>query len=137
MLNLLSRRDIWQEFQEYKLSGGHLSKKDERALSEFIESRGYLPAVEKILRGEGFAPPKKTAISKMSSEKKRIVYTYGEDENWVLKLLTYLLQRKFDYLFAYNLYSFRPRKGVRDAVKRLVRTPGIRQMWSYKVDISN
>ena len=137
MLNLLSRRDIWQEFQEYKLSGGHLSKKDERALSEFIESRGYLPAVEKILRGEGFAPPKKTAISKMSSEKKRIVYPYGEDENWVLKLLTYLLQRKFDYLFAYNLYSFRPRKGVRDAVKRLVRTPGIRQMWSSKVDISN
>ncbi len=137
MLNLLSRREIWQEFLEYKLSGGHLSKSDERELSEFIESQGYLPAVEKILRGEGFSPPKKTAISKMSSGKKRIVYTYAEDENWVLKLLTFLLQRKYDYLFAYNLYSFRPRKGVRDAVKKLTRMPNIRQMWSYKVDISN
>lgn len=78
MLNLLSRRDIWQEFQEYKLSGGHLSKKDERALSEFIESRGYLPAVEKILRGEGFAPPKKTAISKMSSEKSGLSIPMGK-----------------------------------------------------------
>lgn len=137
MLNLLLCRDVWQEFLEYKLAGGHLSQEDERALSGFIEAQGYLPAVDKILRGEGFAPPKKTAISKMSSEKKRIVYTYAEDENWVLKLLTYLLQRKYDYLFAHNLYSFRPCKGVREAVKKLIRTPGIQKMWSYKVDISN
>ena len=137
MLSLLSRREIWQEFLEYKLAGGHLNREDQRALSEFIERQSYLPAVEKMLRGEGFAPPKKTAISKMSSGKKRIVYTYAEDENWVLKLLTYLLQRKYDYLFAGNLYSFRPRKGVRDAVKTLTRRRDIRNLWSYKVDISN
>lgn len=137
MLHMLSRREIWQEFLEYKLSGGHLSKADEKALSEFVETQGYLPAVEKIANGESFAPPKKTAISKMSTGKKRIVYTYAEDENWVLKLLTWLLQRKYDHLFATNLYSFRPRKGVRDAVKRLTHTPNIRKLWSYKVDISN
>ena len=114
-----------------------MSKADEKALSEFVEAQGYLPVVEKIARGESFAPPKKTAISKMSTGKKRIVYTYAEDENWVLKLLTWLLQRKYDHLFATNLYSFRPRKGVRDAVKRLTHTRNIRQMWSYKVDISN
>ena len=96
-----------------------------------------MPVVEKITCGEGFAPPRKSEISKMSTGKKRIVYTYAEGENWVLKLLTWLLQRKYDHLFAYNLYSFRPRKGVRDAVKRLTRTKNIRQMWSYKVDISN
>ena len=137
MLNLLSSQNVWQEFFEYKLSGGHLNKENEKALSEFIEALSFLPVVEKIAGGEGFAPPKKTAISKMSTGKKRIVYTYAEDENWVLKLLTWLLQRKYDYLFAYNLYSFRPGKGVRDAVKRLTRTRTIRQMWSYKVDISN
>lgn len=137
MLNLLSCRESWLEFLEYKVSGGHLSREDEQALSDFIETEGYLPPVEKMRRGEGFAPPKKTAISKMTSGKKRIVYTYAQDENWVLKLLTFLLQRKYDGLFAYNLYSFRPRKGVRDAVTRLIRTPNIRKMWSYKVDISN
>lgn len=137
MHNLLNKREVWLEFLEYKLSGGHLSKEDENMLSGFIEAQSYLPLAEKIARGECFAPPKKAAISKMSSGKKRIVYTYAEDENWVLKLLTWLLQRKYDHLFANNLYSFRPRKGVRDAVKRLTRTPNIRQMWSYKVDISN
>lgn len=137
MLYALNKREVWQEFLEYKLSGGHLSKADEKALAEFIEGQKFLPVAEKIANGGSFAPPKKTAISKMSTCKKRIVYTYAEDENWVLKLLTWLLQRKYDHLFAYNLYSFRPRKGVRDAVKRLTRTHNIRQMWSYKVDISN
>jgi len=137
MFKALTDPGVWREYQEYKLSGGHLSKEDEKALSEFIEGQAYLPVVERIDCGDGFAPPKKSAISKKSSPKKRIVYTYAEDENWVLKLLTWLLQRKYDHLFAYNLYSFRPRKGVRDAVKRLTRTPNIRKMWSYKVDISN
>ena len=137
MFKALTDPAVWREYQQYKLSGGHLSKADEKALSEFIEGQKYLPLVGKIGNGEGFTPPKKSAISKMSSGKKRIVYTYAEDENWVLKLLTWLLQRKYDHLFAYNLYSFRPRKGVRDAVKRLTRTPNIRKMWSYKVDISN
>ena len=134
---MLNRREVWQEFLEYKLSGGHLSRDDEQALSEFIRVRGYLPVVENLQRGGTFAPPRKSEISKMSSDKKRIVYTYAGDENWVLKLLTWLLQRKYDYLFADNLYSFRPCKGVREAVTRLTRTKNIRQMWSYKVDISN
>lgn len=82
MLYALSRQEVWQEFLEYKLSGGHLSKEDEKALSEFIKAQSYLPVIEKIACGEGFAPPKKSAISKMSSGKKRIVYTYAEDENW-------------------------------------------------------
>ena len=137
MLYTLSCPEIWQQFLEYKREGGHLDKRDLQALERFVQERDFLPVAEKIQRGGTFAPPRKTEISKMSSGKKRVVYTYSPDENWMLKLLTYLLQRKYDHLFAYNLYSFRPGKGVRDAVKRLTRTPNIRKMWSYKVDISN
>ena len=137
LLHLLRDRAVWQEFLEYKLSGGHLSKAEEKALSEFVREEAYLPVVDKILRGEAFAPPKKAAISKLHSGKKRIVYTYAEDENRVLKLLTFLLHRRYDHLFADNLYSFRRYKGVRDALTKLTGTPKLRQMWTYKVDISN
>lgn len=137
MLNALSSPEVWQEFLEYKRQGGHLHPKALQELEQFVQQRRYLPVAEHIQSGGTFAPPRKSEISKMSSGKKRVVYTYAGDENWVLKLLTYLLQRKYDHLFANNLYSFRPRKGVRDAVKRLTRTKNIRQMWSYKVDISN
>lgn len=137
MLDALSQQKVWQEFLEYKIAGGHLNKQDERALAEFIEAQAYKPVIDKIAKCEEFAPPRKNVISKMSTGKKRIVYTYAETENWVLKMLTWQLQRKYDFVFAYNLYSFRPGKGVREAVKRLTRIPNIRNLWAYKVDISN
>lgn len=137
MLNLIRCPETWQSFYEYKCQGGHLSGEELEELETFIRQGRYLPVAENILQGGTFAPPKKSAISKMNSGKKRVVYTYAEDENWVLKLLTWLLQRNYDHLFADNLYSFRPSKGVRDAVIRLTRTKHIRQLWSYKVDIRN
>lgn len=137
MLHMLSCPSVWQRFVEYKREGGHLSRKDMLALEQFVQECKYLPVAEHIQNGGAFAPPRKSEISKMSSGRKRIVYTYAEAENWVLKLLTHLLQRKYDHLFASNLYSFRPRKGVREAVTRLTHRANIRQMWSYKVDISN
>lgn len=137
MLQALCSRQVWLEYLEYKRSGGHMQPDEEKALEEFVEAGEYLPVAERILRGESFAPPKRKAISKMRSEKKRIVYTYAPAENRVLKLLSWLLHRKYDHLFAENLYSFRRRKGVRDAVKKLTGTANIGAMWSYKVDISN
>ena len=71
----------------------------------------------------------------MSSQKKRIVYTYPKDENTVLKLLTYLLLRKYDGLFSPNLYSFRPGRTAKDAFRRVCL--GAKGAYSYKVDVSN
>lgn len=137
MLHSLADPAVWQEYYEYKRSGGHMSQRDLDALANFIQSSTFAPIVEKLQRGGTFAPPRKSEIGKMHSRKKRTVYTYADGENRVLKLLTFLLQRKYDPLFADNLYSFRRHKGVRDAVKRLTHAPHIRKMWSYKVDISN
>ena len=84
-----------------------------------------------------FPLPSKAVISKQSSQKKRTVYTYPAPENTVLKLLTWLLLRKYDGLFSGNLYSFRPGITAKDAVRRLRRTKDINRMYSYKADISN
>ena len=137
MLRELADAGVWREFYEYKCAGGHLHRDTLQALADFVEQGRYLPIVENIRRGESFAPPKKSEISKSHSDKKRVVYTYGEDENWVLKLLTFLLQRRYDHLFSENLYSFRRHRGVRDAVKMLTATARIDKMWCYKVDIRN
>lgn len=92
---------------------------------------------QKVLAGEPFSPPRRVSISKMSSEKKRIVYIHDPGERTLLKFLTYQLNRKYDYLYAPNLYSFRPGISVRNAVEDLRKVPGLDQMYSYKVDISN
>ena len=64
-----------------------------------------------------------------------MVYTYPEPYNTVFKLLTWLLLRNYDRLFAENLYSFRPGRTAKDAVCKLARYAS--GMWAYKADISN
>jgi len=134
LLDMLSDREQWEKFYEYKTSLV-CPKQFSAQLRAFIDREGYLPVCGRIERGEAFPLPRKSVVSKMSSQKKRIVYTYPEDENTVLKLLTYLILRKYDGLFCDNLYSFRPGRTAKDAFRRVCR--GARGAYSYKVDVSN
>ena len=135
LLDLLSDAPVWERFYEYK-TGLICPKELEKRLRRFIDGRGYLPVCEEIASGR-FPLPKKAIISKIYSQKKRTVYTYPEAENTVLKLLTYLLLRKYDGLFSPNLFSFRPGRTAKDALASLLRVRGIGAMYSYKVDVSN
>ena len=137
ILSCLSDHVQWKAFLQSKQESGHLSSQEEKELSIYIEEHRYVEPVDKVLSLQPFSPPRKVAISKMHSQKKRIVYIYDPAERNILKLLTYLLQRKYDCLFAGNLYSFRPGRSVRTAIEDLLRVPGLDTMYSYKVDISD
>lgn len=136
LLDQLGSVETWERFYSYKTSLC-CSEKSAAELRKFIENREYLPVCVNIENGVRFPLPSKTVISKQHSQKKRVVYTYPQSENTVLKLLTYLLLRKYDGLFARGLYSFRPNRTAKDAVAALRRINGIGEMFSYKVDVSN
>ena len=136
ILDELSQRSSWERFYEYKCSLEG-NQQFSRELRGFIDSGSYIPVCSRIYSGEDFPLPRRSVISKQDTMKKRIVYTYPEAENMVLKLLTYLLLRKYDGLFSSGLYSFRPNRTAKDAVRRLTRQPGINKLYSYKADISN
>ncbi len=127
---------VWEQFYEYKTTLA-CPKSFAKELRAFIDARGYIAPAEAILRGDPFPLPEKSVISKSGSQKKRTVYTYPPAENTVLKLLTHLLLRRYDHLFDPCLYSFRPGRSAKTAVLALARTPGIRNSFSYKADISN
>ena len=137
ILDCLRDETQWQLFYDYKVSCGNWPNWMLEQLKSYIDQRRYLAVADCIDRGEGFPLPKKSEISKMHSGKKRIVYTYPRDENIALKFITYFLLRRYDHLFARNLYSFRAGSGVGHAISRLSGRREIRGMWSYKVDIHN
>ena len=114
LIDLLSDEDCWNEFYEYKTSLA-CPKFFEKELRTFTDTRSYLPVYNVIKNGARFALPKKSVISKLSTGKKRTVYTYPYAENMVLKLLTYLILRKYDGLYSDNLFSFRPKLSAKDA----------------------
>ncbi len=136
LLALLDREESWRQFYEYKTSLA-CPRDFERELTAFIKRKGWIPVCEAIRRGDDFPLPRRAVISKMHSQKKRVVYIYPPDENIVLKLLTFLLLRRYDGLFSDGLYSFRPGRSAKDAMRKLKSIPGIRDRCAYKVDISN
>ena len=136
LLDLLSQKSVWETFYAYK-AGLACSKAFLRDLRVFIDRADYLPVCDAIRQKARFPLPKRAVISKLSSGKKRVVYTYPPAENTVLKLLTYLLLRQYDGVFSGNLFSFRPGKSAKDAVRMLTHVPGIRTMAAYKADVSD
>ncbi|MBR6825229.1 MAG: hypothetical protein IKM59_01645 [Oscillospiraceae bacterium] len=136
ILKKLEMQEAWEAFYEHKLLQGNISKKDAADLRSFIDRKEYLPVLQGIHAGEPFPPPRKLLISKASTGKKRTVYTFDREENYVLKLLSYLL-RDYDHLFAPNLYSFRKNTGVKKATSDILKLKDLRQYYVYKVDISN
>ena len=135
VLNLLNNPHVWAEYFEYKTGNDRLTKKETAKLAEFIEQKSYEKASKNIVDGNGLSVPKKNLINKMGG-KKRTVYNFEDDENRVLKLLSYLLY-KYDAALSDGCYSFRKGISGSSAIHRLVRTPNISKMWSYKLDIKN
>ena len=136
LLDQLSDRNSWEKLYDYKCSlavPGDFAKQ----LRRFIDAGAYLPVCEEIASGRPFPLPRMSVISKQSTQKKRTVFTYPDAENMVLKLLTYLLLRRYDGLFEDSLYSFRPGRNAKDAIRMLRSVPGIGEMYSYKADVSD
>lgn len=136
ILDQLTQQPQWELYYDHKMRQGNLYERDARDLYSFIMNEEYLPLVRKIKQQCPLAPPKKKLIGKSGVKKKRVVYTYGREENYILKHIAFLL-REYDGIFAPNLYSFRKDTGVKSAVSGLLRIRDISRRYVYKVDISD
>lgn len=134
LMDRLKSKDFWNEFLEYKLSNERLTRAEEKALRAFIDAAGYLPIADGIEKDQPFPLPRLRELNKKHSSKKRTVFVFDQEENFVLKAVAYLLNQ-YDHLFPQNLYSFRRNIGVKKAIADLVRVPGIASLYSYKADI--
>ncbi len=124
----------WEKYYRYCESSDHIGKRDLRLLREYIDGRKYSAVLDNIKNDVPFPYPYKYTLNKMGVDKKRIVYTYDETENYVLKMIAFLLHDK-DKIFAENLFSFRHDQGVRKAIASLVNKADISEYYSYKLDI--
>ena len=137
LIDSLNKEEIWNEFLVSKEDLKNLPNKVISEYKEFILKKRYIDIANKIIDNTySFSIPRKTLIGKMGKKKKRVVYIYEETENYILKLLSYLLY-KYDYMFSPNLYSFRKNNGVKNAIYTITKTRKISKMYGYKVDIKN
>lgn len=137
IVDLLLDASRWQEFLEYKISKSHMTKSEEQNLIDFIEQKKYYDVASAIIGGTyTFSIPTKSLVNKSGSTKKRVVYTFNDTENMILKFIVHNMSC-YDYVFSDNCYSFRKNSTVRKAFYSIVNNEGINEMYAYKLDISN
>ena len=158
ILQSLYDESAWYELIEYKCSHQHLSKKEEVLWRTYIDTKGYLLLLNDItghtniiadkdlstaynpVSSQGSEEylhlplPAKRKINKSGGTKKRVIYSFPEDFNRLLKMIAFKLYI-YDDVFAPNCYAFRRGTGVKDAVIRVSKT--ISGQYCLKVDISN
>jgi hypothetical protein len=130
LLEQLSQKETWKDFRIYKAERNQLSKRELNELDVFIEEQKYLSVTDTF----SFGYPTKKTISKMGSEKKRTVYSYSDDETWVLKVLSWLLYR-YDCKIPESCYSFRPHKTSKTAFDSIRKIPVLDSCFVLKADI--
>ena len=134
ILGLLDSQAVWEEFLAHRLVKGRFTWREFDDADTFVAEEKYVPVSRSFIEGKGPGIPQRLCVNKMGTLKKRVVYSYGEDETKVLKLMSYLLYR-YDSFFAPNCYSFRRGLKACDAIFSIRRQLGGRKMWAYKVDI--
>jgi len=137
LLDSLTNESIWKDFLEIKENSKNLPQKVIEDYQKFINNKEYMDIAEQI-KDEiyEFSLPKKVLIGKMGKSKKRTVYIYQEKENYILKMISFLLYQ-YDDLFSPNLYSFRKKIGVKKAIRTIIETKNFNKKYAYKVDIKN
>ena len=129
--------ELWKEYLNNIIEKEFIPKKEKDDLKDFVLNKKYTNIVTDIYNDKyTFSTPIKHQINKNYGLKKRIVYTYTYEEMQVLKFISFLLY-DYDYLFSKNLYSFRKKIGVKNAINSLIKTKNIKNMYGYKIDIKN
>ena len=136
IIESLLNHDEWLRFKDYKISGGHLTSREEKEFSEFIDKKLYMTAAKKLNCGGFFGIPEAVKVNKSSSSKKRTVFIFSHEESFIQKFIAFKLL-DYDYIFADNLYSFRRDMGVKKAISKLMYHKDVNLMYSYKLDISD
>ena len=136
LLDQLAEQGVWEEFLAHRLKKGRLTWRTFDMADAFVAEERYLPVVERLLHGDGLSIPQKHLVNKMGSDKKRVVYSFDDDEMYVLKAMSFLLYC-YDSQISPNCYSFRQGLTAHDALHQLLHTLANRKMWTYKLDIHN
>lgn len=137
IIESINNHSEWLDFLLYKQNNDSLTREEERAIERFIEDERY-KYYYKLIKSSSFPTdyPRKITVNKEGTTKKRIVYSFCDEENIVLKFIAFNLYR-FDGIFSRNCYAFRRGYGAKDAIRRFKGNKSFATKYCFKADISN
>lgn len=133
IIDEIKKEKNWKSYLQYKKNNNLLTDKEQK----YIKQNKYINIANEITNGEyTFNPPKRRLVNN-AGDKRKIVYTYNEDETMILKLISFLIMQKYDDKFSPNCYSFRKDFGIKQAMENLSAASNIEKLCCYKIKIDN
>lgn len=134
-IQFLKDKNNWLNFLKDKEESRYRNSLDIDNIRNIIEKELFNELTNKILDNSFFSDYlEKKEISKLGTTKKRVVYYYNDERQYILKFINQYLY-KYDYLFSDNVYSFRKKIGVKKALERITNIKDINEYCIYKIDI--
>lgn len=138
IIKQINSKKIWNDYLDFKRKQSSISKREIEELEDYIEKEKYKKVADEIINGTYvFSIPEKHLINKVNKNKKRVVYNFNNDENMILKVITYLFSKKYDGKYSENCYSFRKKYTVKDALRKLCINKKEQDLYGYKIDVQN
>ena len=126
---------VRERFLAYKNESISCKPEDAAAMRNYLLSDQCTADILRLKAGDYyFDPPMQFARRKSRSGKKRLVYSLKKENLMLTQLMTFTL-RKYDSVFAKNLYSFRSGRRVADLIMRLKSVPGLKNKYILKTDV--
>ena len=135
LMDRILQDDCWNDFLAHKTAQNNMPAGELAALKRFVEEKQYVRTADRILEEYRLSSPFLHEVNKPGTGTKRIVYRFPEDENFFLKLLSFLAIREYDSLFADSLLSFRSVIDVKTGVESIRKRVNFSHTCSLKIDL--
>ncbi len=138
MLNQLYDCNIWENiFVNFKKNHPFQRNKI-KDYNNIINTKKYIEITDKIIsRNYLFSLPKKLEINKLDTDKKKTVFLFSAQDDFLLKVFSSLLTDSFSYLISPNCHSFQRNKGAKTAFKSILSDKNLNKKSVFKTDIKN
>ncbi len=137
IIDMLADKKSFEDYIHNKKERSNISENELAKWKAYIDSERYQDVVRSIRDGDYVIPiPVRRSINKVSTGKKRTIYSFGEEYNRILKIIAFLLHR-YDSVFADNCIAFRHGKRAGDVLRELAGDRCIMGKYCLKLDISD
>lgn len=138
MDKMLFNSNIWNEVLSDLKTRNPRQRSKIKEYTNILSNNFHLEIAQSLInKTYNFSLPKKVEINKIETKRKKIIYLFNYQDDFLLKVINKILTQKYSYLISPNCHSFQANKGAKTAFKSILSDKSIKNKFVLKTDISN
>jgi RNA-directed DNA polymerase len=138
VLQDLYNEKYWTDTLIFFESRSFRQKEKLKVYKSIVENREFIQIADKVLAGKYFfTHPLKLVVNKFQTGKKKTVYLFDYQDDFLLKVINRILTEEFAAIISPVCHSFQKQKGAKTAFRSLLKDPEINNKHCLKTDIRN